>query len=98
MYGTVCRTDPLFSVSIFCLRPVLLHVGPRHNGKSDAITNFIFTHFHNMKQESVASRLTKNIRSNIKGEEVSTRYNSRSNLKGVMTKNKMHWNLSTQDD
>ena len=54
---------PLFDFTIFFLHGLL-----RHKGTSDAITNFIFPHFHNTKKENVIDRLTENIRANIKGD------------------------------
>ena len=50
---------PILSVSIICLCHVFLHGGIRRNDISDAITNFMFLHLHNMKKESVATRFTK---------------------------------------
>ena len=50
-----------------------------------------------MKKEYVAAHLTGIILANIKGEEVDIRYTSPSNLKGVMTKNRMHRDLSMQE-
>ena len=37
---------------------------------SDAITNFIFPKFHNMKKESVATNLTKKIKLTVKARRL----------------------------
>ena len=88
---------------LYCLCPFFafgvyfLFGGLRRDGCSDATKDFIFPHLHNVKKESVAAGLTRDMRANMpQGERY--RFTSRSTRKGGMTDCRMHPDLSLQEE
>lgn len=85
---------PFFALGVYFMLG-----GLRREHVEDEIKDFMFPHLHAMKKESVARKLTRSIQKNINAEEeVKKSYTSRSMRKGTMTENRMHPDLSSQEE
>ena len=88
---------------LYCLCPFFafgvyfLFGGPRRDGCSDATRDFIFPHLHSIRKDSVAAGLTASMRAHIPKDE-RHRFTSRSTRKGCMTENRIHPDLSLQEE
>ena len=95
---TLC---PFFAFGVY-----FLYGGLSRVGISNTIKDFVFPHLHNIRRDGVANRLTRAMRDHIgtgdldpetaKKRKIS--FTSRSHRKGTMTENRMHRDLSTQEE
>jgi len=74
-----------------------MYGGIRRDGISDALKTYVFPHLHNKRRDKVAAGLTSHIRAQIPLLD-QPRFSSRSLRNAVMTENRMHPDLSMQEE
>jgi hypothetical protein len=92
---------PFFAFAVY-----FLYGGLSRAGVSSTIHDFVFPHLHNIRKDGVANRLTRAIREHIDTGDLPTEtakkrklsFTSRSHRKGTMTENRLHRDLSTQEE
>ena len=92
---------PFFALGVYFLYGGLCRIGV-----SSASQDFVFPYLHNIRKDGVAGRLTNAIREHIRTGDLATEvakkrrlsFTSRSHRKGTMTENRMHRDLTTQEE
>jgi len=87
------RLCPFCSLAVF-----YLFGGLRRDNVSALKAPYIFPHLRNMKNESVATRMTKTLRNNNEHEHRRAAFTSRSMRKGSMTELRLHRDLSYEEE
>ena len=84
---------PFFSFAVF-----FLFGGLRRDTVSDLKKPFIFPHLRSIRSDSVANRMTKTLQNNIEFPDRKPAFTSRSMRKGSMTENRLHRDLSPDEE
>ncbi|KAL7494080.1 hypothetical protein ACHAWT_003130 [Skeletonema menzelii] len=90
---TLYRLCPFFSLAVF-----YLFDGLRRDKCTALKAPYIFPHLRSMKNESVASRMTRTLRGNIEFPHRREAFTSRSMRKGSMTEIRLHRDLSYEEE
>ena len=93
-----CHRDRYCLCPYFALGVFFLFGGLRRETTKETAKDFVFPHLHSFLNDSIAARITSNIRATIQNREHRKYVSSRSIRKGAMGENRVNQNLTIKQE
>jgi hypothetical protein len=93
-----CHRDRYCLCPYFALGVFFLFGGLRRETTKETAKDFVFPHLHSLLNDSIAARITSNIRATIQNREHRKYVSSRSIRKGAMGENRVNQNLTIKQE
>ena len=93
-----CHRDRYCLCPYFALGVFFLFGGLRRETTKETAKDFVFPHLHSLLNDSIAARITSNIRATIQNREYRKYVSSRSIRKGAMGENRVNQNLTIKQE